>query len=102
MRLKTRIVAATAKTPSLKASARVFLTATTISRRSDFLGSTPESPGLLAVAAGGHAAPAARVVLGAVVERVATGLRAAQLHARPAFIVHRRVQCGDDATHRTD
>src|ERR1700680_666540 len=60
----------------------------------------PETPSLLAVPAGGHGAPAARVILRAVVVGPATRLRSAKLEPPPALVFHRRVHRRDDAANR--
>src|SRR5580704_5991166 len=101
-RLKTSSVAATANTPSLKASARVFLTKKTLLRgeRRVRLALAPETPGFLAVPARGHRAPATGVVLRPIVEGPSTRLRAAHLEPPPVLTFHRRVHRRDDAAHR--
>src|SRR5205814_3300453 len=62
----------------------------------------PEPAGHFAIAAGGHLAPPARVVLGAVVESPAARVRAAQLEALPTLVLHCRVEGCDQAADRAD
>src|SRR5260221_9747802 len=92
-RLKTSTVAATANTPSLNASARDFVTATTICQSASDSGclcALPEPLGLLPVSARGHPAPAAGLVARVVVEGPTARRRAAELEPLPALLRHRR------------
>src|SRR5207302_4538100 len=61
-----------------------------------------EAARLFAVPAGGHVAPAARLVSGAVIEGPAAGTRAAQFQPLPLFGLHRRVHGGDQPADRSD
>src|SRR5689334_9062947 len=84
---KTSRVAATAKTPSLKASALDLLN----------LALLPEALGLRTVAARRHGAPATRVVARAIEVSPPARWRAAELEPAPVLVIHRRKRGGDNA-----